>query len=102
MERARVSLTGWSWLVSQIVNVQIPIHFHLADLNGPGHSSTDQQINGYLPVTSHLVEFRPDFCLKYMSLKFNPEELGLLKFMQHPLYENILDKILLTNQQFFA
>ena len=84
-----MSLTGWSWLVSQIVNVQIPIHFHLADLNGPGHSSTDQQINGYLPVTSHLVEFRPDFCLKYMSLKFNPEELGLLKFMQHPLYENI-------------
>ena len=37
---------GLVMVVSQIVNVEIPIHFHLADLNGPGHSSTDQGING--------------------------------------------------------
>ena len=29
---------GLVMVVSQIVNVEIPIHFHLADLNGPGHS----------------------------------------------------------------
>ena len=44
-------------VVSQIVNVEIPIHFHLADLNGPGQSAvTDQRIaEDYRShVTSHL------------------------------------------------
>ena len=31
-------------VVSQIVNVEIPIHFHLADLNGPGQSAVTDQL----------------------------------------------------------
>ena len=38
-------------VVSQTVNVEIPIHFHLTDLNGPGHSAPG------MTITSHILEF---------------------------------------------
>ena len=50
----------------------------------------------------HILKNSDLICARIVSLKYNPEELGLLKFMQHPLYKSVLDKILLTNQQFFA